>query len=153
MKLNAEEEISAPASHVFQHLCDADRLERLVRKRGGKISRTPQGPIQQGSHWDAEVPFRGTSRKLAFDLVKMEDSDLLDFQGSSEGLNLTVRVEVVALGPHTSRLSVVSEARPKTLSARLMIQSAKLARGMMLTRYRKRISDFAADIEKAHRTA
>jgi hypothetical protein len=153
VKLTATEDISAPIGHVFTQLCQADRLEQMVRKRGGKVARTPQGPIAAGTCWDAAIMFRGNPRNLAFTLAELDTPERMVFAGKSDGMDLGVVIELVALSPHTTRLSVETEARPRTLAARLLMQSAKLARGMMLTRYRKRIADFAAQIEKAHRTA
>lgn len=153
MKFTAKEDIAAPADYVFDSLCNADRLERMVRQKGGKITRTPQGPLVQGSVWDGEIPFRGSVRSVSLTITNLTRPHKVLLVGGGAAFDLTVQVDVVALSGLTTRLSVETEAKPKTLAARLMIQSVKLAKGAVLTRYRKRISSFAAMIEKEHRTS
>jgi carbon monoxide dehydrogenase subunit G len=151
MKFTAQEDISAPIAQVYAQVCDPDRLERTVRQRGGKIQRAPMGPFKRGTRWDAEVAFRGATRQVSFVLHELNAPHVLRLRGGGAAFDITVDVELVALSPATTRLSVITEGRPKTLAARVMMQSLKLAQGRMLTRYRQRISEYATDIEKDNR--
>lgn len=151
MKFTAEEEISAPIEHVFTHLADPERLERMVRQRGGSIARTPQGPLGVGTTWDADVVVRGASRPVTVTLDTILPPRQMRFSGGGAALDLSVAVDLEAVTPGTTRITVVTDAKPRSLAGRVMIQSLKLARGTILTRYRKHISDYAAMIERAHR--
>ena len=55
--------------------------------------------------------------------------------------------DLVAMSKTRTRMNFALDTRPKTVPARLMIQSLKLARHSMLKRFRKRIADFASDLE------
>jgi hypothetical protein len=54
---------------------------------------------------------------------------------------------LVALSRQRTRLYAEFEIRPRSLGARLMVQSAKLGRASLNTRYSKRIAALARDIE------
>jgi len=151
MKLSAKEDISAPLDLVFAQVCEPDRLERTVRQRGGAIRRTPAGPLEKGTRWDARLAFRGASQSVTFVLTTLDAPNIMRFRGTGASFDISVDVELVALGPATTRLTVTTQGTPKTLPARIMAQSLKLAHGQMLTRYQQRISEYAAEIAKEGR--
>jgi hypothetical protein len=49
-------------------------------------------------------------------------------------------VDLLELGKRRTRLTVVTEIRPRTLAARLFLQSLKLARSRITRRYQARIA-------------
>lgn len=148
MKFATQEEINAPVAHVFAQVSDADALENGLRKRGGKIARSPRDGIQAGTTWDARVSFRGKSRVVTMVLEEITENECMVFRGGSAGMDLSGVVTTVALSPTVTRLSMEIEAKPKTLAARLLIQSAKLARGKISEKFKERVGGFADKIAK-----
>jgi hypothetical protein len=81
------------------------------------------------------------------------------FDGPSEividtvaaGLDSLVKIELVALSPKRTRLSVSVEMSPKTLSARLLVQSLKLAKSSLTSRFDARVREFARSAEDQYR--
>lgn len=147
MKFKTSEDIDASIDEVFAHLTDADALEAFFTQRGGKIERTPAGPITQGTTWQGEISFRGKSRSFTSRVQNFDAPQRLFLLGGTSGMEMHLALGLVPLSGDRTRLAVVLEVKPRTIAARLLIQSAKLARGKLSKRFKKRVAQFAANIE------
>jgi hypothetical protein len=67
--------------------------------------------------------------------------------GTSPSVNIVMEIDLVAMSRNRTRMNVALDIRPRTIAARLVIQSLKLARQNVVKRFRKRIAGFAAEIE------
>lgn len=148
MKLATREDIDAPIEAVFQELSDFDGFERAVMRRGAEVQRiddlkTP-GP---GMAWTTSFGFRGRRREARIDLAEHAAPDRLRAAVKTSGVEMDLLIDLVEMSKTRTRMNLSLDARPKTIPARLMIQSLKLARQNMLRRFRHRISEFASDIE------
>jgi hypothetical protein len=54
---------------------------------------------------------------------------------------------LVPLSPNRTRVNLVLKMSPKTLSARLLVQSFKLARSSINKRFKARMAQYAREIE------
>jgi len=147
MKLTAKADIAAPIDQAFEGLCDPDRLEQTVRGQGGIIRRNPIGPVEKGTQWDARIAFRGAPREVSFIVTSLEAPTLMRFRGNGAAFDIAVDVELAVVDAITTRLTVTTQGAPKTLPARIMMQSLKLAHGQILARYRARIAEYVAETE------
>lgn len=150
MKFSAREDIEAPIDHVFQIVTDFDAFERQALRRGADVKRLDQGPYTVGSAWDVSFTFRGKERRLKATLTRMEPQGLL-IDAVSPNLEGNSVIELVPLSPARTRLAVSIEMKAKTLTARLMLQSLKLAKASLNQRFKKRVADFAEDIEARYK--
>lgn len=66
--------------------------------------------------------------------------------GLSDALETTMDATVIALGHARSRLFFETDFRPRNMRARLMMQTAKLAKPQLDQRYAKRINEFLKDL-------
>lgn len=148
MKFSSQEEIDAPVGQVFEQLSDVDGFEASMRKRGAAIARSPSQGLGVGTTWDARVDFRGKKRAVTMVLKEFTQDEHMLFEGGSSGIDLTVTVDTTALTPRTTRVKLQVEAKPKTLGARLLVQSAKLAKGRLDTRFKSRFADYAKNLGK-----
>ncbi|OSQ48227.1 SRPBCC family protein [Marivita geojedonensis] len=148
MQVTATEDVEAPMEHVFAELTAFDVLERRAMRRGIDVRRSYRGAMPQpGEGWEAKFRFRGKERTANIALEELDAPQLLAFSGASGGLETNTRIELVPLSPNRTRVNLVFKMAPKTLSARLLVQSFKLARSGINKKVKKRMADYARDIE------
>ena len=148
MKLATREDIDAPIEAVFRELSDFDSFERAILRRGAEVQRTDTLPVPgPGMSWKTNFSFRGRQRGAKIALDEYTPPDRLRASVHSSGFETDLLIDLVAMSKSRTRMNFAIDARPKSVPARLMIQSFKLARHAMLKRFRHRISDFASDLE------
>lgn len=148
MQVTGTEDVDAPIGHVFAELTAFDMFERQALRRGIDVRRKFRGAVPElGEGWDAQFRFRGKERTAKIALEQLEAPHLLEFAGASGGLETNTHIELVPLSPKRTRVNVVFKMTPKTLAARLLVQSFKLARSNINKRFKKRMTQFARDIE------
>lgn len=151
MKFSSREDIEAPIDHVYKAVTDFGTFERQALRRGADVRRVDGSAApQQGSAWDVAFSFRGKDRKLRAQLARLDDQGL-QLDTSSSGINGETVIELVPLSPKRTRLAVSIDLRAKSLSARLLLQSLKLAKASLTTRFKKRVAEFASDVEGRYR--
>lgn len=149
MKLTTREDIAAPIEAVFAHVGDFGWFERAAMRRGADVVRTDKletpGP---GMSWHAEFDFRGRMRKADLEMTEYDAPNGMTFVMRAAGLDVEAVIELVAMSRTRTRMNVSMEASPRTIPARLMIQSAKLAKTNIQRRYRRRIAEYAEELEE-----
>jgi len=154
MKFTTREDIEAPIETVFQHLSDFDSYERAALRRGADVVRTDAMTVPgPGMAWKAGFDYRGRERHADLKLTSYDVPNAMAFLVHSAGLDVDIGVELVAMSRARTRMNVAVDARPNTIPARLMLQSLKLARANVMKRFRRRVGDFAADIEARCKSA
>ncbi|RRH76926.1 SRPBCC family protein [Falsigemmobacter faecalis] len=141
MKFITSEEIGAPVADVWAVLSDIDGLEAEARARGAGLKRLERGASPA---WKTEFRFRQRAREVELRIAQILTPELLAFDITGKAAEGSVRLELLPLSPLHCRLTVTSEIRPRTLAARLFLQSLKLARSGMNRRYRDRVQQGAA---------
>lgn len=148
MQLTAREDIEAPLDRVFAALSDFETVERQALRRGIDVQRTQDaGSPEAGLSWRAGFTFRGKKRTADIDLAIYTPPERIMFHTVSGGLTVEMVLDVVALSRGRTRISVEAAMMPKTLSARLLVQSLKLAKGGVEKRFRNRMKGLAQDLE------
>lgn len=117
-------------------------------RRGADVNRTDKLRVPGvGMSWQARFAWRGRERQLRVRLQDLTPTKGLgvDFDGPSvEG---TLRIELVELAAKRTRMLMQVEVKPRTLAARLFVQSMRLAKGRVQRRYDARMATIARDIE------
>lgn len=147
MKFVAAEEIAAPAELVWARVSDFEGFERRAAGKAGHVSRAPDGPIGSGTTWTGSVHAAGKLRSVSVTLLQLDENQAMELEGGSDGMTVTLDVSLKVLAPDRTLLTVTTEAKARSLTARLMLQSAKLARQTLAKRYRGRVSAFAEKVE------
>lgn len=148
MKLSSKENIEVPIEQVFDMLTDFARHERSAMRRGADVLRTDALKAPGvGARWDISFKFRGKDRKTELEVTKFDRPYELQLQADMQGMESTISLQLVALSKTLTRLNVVAEVAPQTLSARLMVQSFKLAKGSLTKRFDSRLAAQARDME------
>lgn len=148
MQVTAVEDVAAPIDHVFSELTNFTALERQALRRGMDVRRSYRSAMPEiGEGWTVKFRFRGKDREATILLQRFDDPQSLEFGGVSGGLETQTQIDLVPLSPNRTRVNVVVKLTPKTLSARLLVQSFKLARSNINKRFKSRMASYARDIE------
>ncbi len=151
MKFSSKEDIEAPIAFVFDAITDFDALERQALRRGADVQRTDKlDKTGAGMSWKASFPFRGKDRKAVAKLVSYDAPNGVGFVSETGGLHGSVKVDLVQLSPRRTRISVELDLNPNSMSARLLLQSLRLAKTNLMRRFKKRVGFFADDIEERY---
>ncbi|WP_135505941.1 SRPBCC family protein [Roseovarius aestuariivivens] len=153
MKFTAREDIEAPIDVVFGHVSDFATLERSALRRGAEVQRIDDlaetGP---GMMWDTAFMLRGKRREMKVELTEFDPPNGMIMLSRSANISGRMVLDLVALSRARTRLNLDIEIEPKTLAARLMVQSLKLAQGNLNKRLRMRVAEFGRDLEERSKT-
>ena len=149
MKFSSREDVEVPIARVFGMLADFEVFERSAIRRGADVQRLGDHDVPHvGQSWQARFSYRGKERNSKIELTKYAAPTDMVFEGQSGGLLTTLMLELVALSPNRTRITVGFEIKPRTLPARLFVQSMKLAKATLNKRFRLRVAEYAKDIEE-----
>ncbi len=152
MKFSTREDIEAPIDYVFSRITDFQGFERQALRRGADVQRIDNAPVPvEGSSWDVAFKFRGKDRKLKAIITRLDRPTELRIDTAAIGLDGVTKVELVPLSRNRTRIAVSLDMSPKSLSARLLLQSLKLAKNSLSRRFGMRVTDFAEDVEESYR--
>ncbi|MDP5085093.1 MAG: SRPBCC family protein [Yoonia sp.] len=147
MKLSTREDIEAPIDYVFGRVSDFAAFERRALRQGITVSRRQEGEACVGTLWDIAFRFRDRERRVVAELTKLDRPEMIEIVSQSDGLSANTQVELVALSQSRTRVLVAFELSAKTLTARLLLQSLKLAKSKLTKRFKARVSDYAEALE------
>lgn len=149
MKLSGRTDIQAPTSFVFDVLSDFDYWERAAMRRGADVHRTDKlKAAGAGMSWLIRFGWRGRERQMHMKLVTLDRPNQIAFAGDGPSVLVSITCDIVELSAKRCRIIVQSDIKPRTLAARLFIQSMKLAKGKVVKRYESRLKA-AADLIEA----
>jgi len=152
MQFTTHQDIDAPADYVFQRVTNFDAYERQALRKGASVDRLDgQGPIGIGATWDIAFTFRGRDRQLRAVITELNAPERMVVDTDAKGLTSVAQVTLVALSPRTTRVSVVIVLRAKSMQAKLLMQSMRLAKPRLNKRFRKRIKDQLKDVATDYR--
>ncbi|AKO98282.1 Polyketide cyclase / dehydrase and lipid transport [Marinovum algicola DG 898] len=158
MQFTSQEDIEAPIDKVFAALSDFETMERQAMRRGVKVRRhgAPAGvgtDPEASQRWTAGFKFRGREMEADIALLRILPPEALAFAGKAGGMETEMTIDLTALTPNRTRMNVQARLAPRTLSARLLVQSLKLAKARMTRKFSVRVAQFAKTIEGRARKA
>ena len=152
MKLTSRQDIEAPAAFVFAALKDFDAWERSALRRGAEVVRTDKLPsVMPGLSWLIKFAYRGKQRKLALRLTSLEQPTLIGFSGTGTSFDGVAGIDLMELAARRTRMSVTLDIRPKSIAARVILQSMRLANARLNRRFSDRVGQFCSEIETRYR--
>lgn len=148
MKFSAREDIEAPIDFVFEQVTDFQAFERSALRRGAEVQRVDALPEPGvGMAWDASFKLRGKMREVKMELTDIDPPNGLTLSSRSKTMGGDMVVDLVALSRARTRLNVALQLRPMNLASRLLVQSLRLARSNLTTRFQTRTAEFARELE------
>ncbi len=149
MKFTSHGDIGAPATFVFADMTDFEGWEAAIRKRNTTVARSA-GPVRPGTTWDTRFRLRGKDRAMVVTLVSVEPERRIHLTIVDPSLHVDIVLDLIAMTDATSRLAATVELRPQNLTARLLVQSLRLARGKIQGQLDQRIKAYAARLGAAY---
>ena len=151
MKFSSNEDIEAPIGDVFAMLSEFETYERSAMRRGIEVQRVGEHEATVvGMAWDARFSLRGKKRDIKLSLTEYDAPNNMRFETVSQGLDGVLTLDLLALSSGRTRLNVSLELAPKTLPARLLVQSLKLAKGNLTKRFKWKVAEYAKGMEERH---
>ena len=146
MKFVAKEDVALPQQVLFDLMAEFQMFERVAIRRGVEITRSGSMASSDGLKWDCTFEFRGRDRMACVHLDEFSAPEKMAFLITNPALDNRVEITVSALSKKQSRFQVSTVLEPKTLTARLLIQSMKLARSKYNKRFQKRVAEVANEL-------
>ncbi|WP_347139619.1 hypothetical protein [Paracoccus sp. SSK6] len=150
MKFSTRIDTNIPASDLFDIAGDFSRSERALVARGVAVRRVD--PAQEpgtGLGWVVDFNWRGQRRSVRLDVTRFDRPSHITLEGHSDQFDLSINMTVVALSRVKSRLLFETEVRPRSMRARLLLQTAKLGKSQLDRKYDQRITDFVTHLRAA----
>ncbi|MGB3245165.1 MAG: SRPBCC family protein [Sulfitobacter sp.] len=152
MKFSTREDIEAPINAVFAMLCDFEGFERSAMRRGAEVQRVDDIAVPGvGMTWQAVFNMRGKRREIEIEIVTFDKPNEIVLESTSPGLIGQMSFELMALSRNRTRILVDLEVKPLNLSARLLVQSMKLAKASLTKKYKQRVGEYAKTVEDRYR--
>jgi uncharacterized protein YndB with AHSA1/START domain len=149
VEFSSKEDINASVEQVFAILSDIEAVERQALRRGVEVRRTtPHQEPAAGMGWQAVFKFRGRKRTSDISLTEFTPPSRMVFESRTGGLETRFEIDLMELSRAHTRVTTTALLMPKTLSARLLVQSMKLAKSKIARRYAVRMAQFARDVEE-----
>ena len=140
MKFSTRRDINLAAEGLFRAATNFHAIERLLVRRGATVRRLDKlAAPGVGMRWLIGFDWRGRERELTVELTQLDAPEVAVLQGRSEQFDLTIRMTVVALTREKSRLIFETEAHPRGMKARLLLQTAKLGKAQLDRKFAQRI--------------
>ena len=151
MKFSTIEDIEAPIDAVFDMLCDFEAFERSAMRRGAEVQRRDQRTEPgTGMQWQASFELRGKRREMELEMVTFDRPNEMVLESTSPGMLGTTSFDLIALSRSRTRVMVELEVKPLNLSARLLVQSLKLAKNSLTKKFKQRVAEYAKSMEERY---
>jgi hypothetical protein len=152
MKFKVTEDVDAPRAMVWARLTDFGQMEQDARGRGATVTRVGNWThTAEGVEWRGEVTVRGKVRPLSAKVARLVPEDICLIESRIGGMECVYELNFVALTPEVTRVTVVLDLSAQTLTARLILQTMKLARGRVMQRLQGMIARQGNTVEAAYR--
>lgn len=151
MRFTSKEDIRAPIEFVFDQITDFATYEAQAVQRGIRVRRVDDLQTQgAGMRWIAEGRVRGKMREFDIEVISFDPPNGMMLASAVGGLRGTAFIDLVPLSRNLTRLSVDIDLKPSTISARLVLQSLRLAKRSITKRFKLRVAQYAGTIQDSY---
>lgn len=135
MNFKVSEDIDASADITWARFTDFSGIEADISGRGVELSRVGNWETAtEGCVWRGSVKIRGRVRPVASEISVLTPPERCEIRTVIGGMEAVYEMTFLALRDDMTRVQVVMDLSAKTLSARLVLKTLKLARGRVLQR-------------------
>ena len=152
MKFKVSEDVDAPQEMVWARFTDFSGFEEDARGRGAILNRVGNWTqTVQGVEWRGEVTVRGKSRPITAKVTQLVPQELCVVDSRIGGMNCHQEIIFVPLSTTVTRVALMLDLSADTLTARLLLQTMKLARGRALQKLQGGLARQGNAVKAAYR--
>lgn len=135
MKFKVSEDVDAPADITWARFTDFSGIEAEAQGRGADLSRVGNwAEASEGSAWRGSAKIRGRLRPVTSKISALQGPGRCEITTTVGGMEAVYEMTFLSLRDDMTRVQVVMDLSANTLSARLALQTLKLARGRVMQR-------------------
>lgn len=135
MKFKVSEDVDAPADITWARFTDFTGIEAEALGRGAELSRVGNwASPTAGCGWRGSAKIRGRVRPVASEISVLDGPERCEIKTTVGGMEAVYDMTFLELRPDMTRVQVTLDLSANTLSARLALQTLKLARGRVMQR-------------------
>ncbi len=148
MDFSTRYDVDAPIEFVWTQASNFTVLERQALRRGADVERKDTlATPGVGAEWDIRFQFRSKDREVNAKITTFDAPNRYTVISTSGSIDGVCVVDLVALSPKRTRLTVTLDLSAKSLGSRLMLQSLKMAKSGLNKRFEDRVASMASDIQ------
>ena len=148
MQFTSVQDINAPLDFVFEQISDFESFEAYAMRVGAQVERKDSlVGIGTGMCWFFEGEFRGKTRAIDIELTDFSPDKQLKFLCQTSGVRADINLQVMPLTKKQTRIKSIVDTKALSISARLVMQSARLAKNSLNRKYNHRFWEFSNYIE------
>lgn len=148
MDFSTRYDVEAPIEFVWTQASNFTVLERQALRRGADVERKDTlATPGVGAEWDIRFQFRSKDREVNAKITTFDAPNRYTVISTSGSIDGVCVVDLVALSPKRTRLTVTLDLSAKSLGSRLMLQSLKMAKSGLNKRFEDRVASMASDIQ------
>lgn len=145
MEMNSKQDIDAPVEFVYDYLTNFASHQKRAILAGIDAKPNLTGP--EVYSWNLDFEWRNKERKMKLMVANLQRPESMNLSGDSSNLLAEVDLKLLELSPKLTRMRVKASINGKTLRARLMVQSARLAKQTIQKRLQNRLAGLGSEIE------
>ena len=145
MEMNTKQDIDAPVEFVYDYLTNFESHQKRAILAGIDVKPNLTGP--EVYSWNLDFEWRNKERKMKLMVANLQRPESMTLSVDSSNLLAEVDLKLLELSPKLTRMRVKASINGKTLRARLMVQSARLAKQTIQKRLKNRLAGLGSEIE------
>ena len=154
MKINGKHDVDVPLGFVARVLVDFQGWERAALRRGLDVRRTDRlAEPGLGATWTARFSYRGKPRVIDLEVIEIDPTGRIVVAFTGKSAHGTATFVPLAMSVQRTRISASLVVQARTLSARLLFQSMRLARQRVVRKFEQRLAQFGGEVETRFRAA
>ena len=135
MKFKVSEDVDASTGLTWARFTDFSGIEADALGRGADLARVGNWTDPKaGCGWRGSAKIRGRLRPVTAEITTLTDPEVCVITTTVGGMEAVYEMTFLELRPNMTRVQVVLDLSANTLSARLALQTLKLARGRVMQR-------------------
>jgi len=152
MQFKISEDVDAPIGLVWSTFTDFSGFEEQVRGRGAELTRIGNwAQAHEGAEWRGTVSIRGKQRTVTSKIIRLESEEVCTIDSRIGVMDCAYEMNFSTLTPEITRVGLVLNLSADSLTARLLLQTLKLARGRVLQRMQAILARQGNAAEAAYR--